>query len=76
MRQALYASPPRRSTGGGGFGIAGDGVCGLRLDADGDIEWIARESGTERIHRTEPESSAWRRFAVGVLRLLPIDEQL
>jgi putative cardiolipin synthase len=48
----------------------------LRLDADGDIEWVARENNTEVIYRTEPHTSFWRRFTVGFLRLLPIEAQL
>jgi putative cardiolipin synthase len=45
----------------------------LRLDADGDIEWVAQENNTEVIYRTEPHTSFWRRFTVGFLRLLPIE---
>jgi cardiolipin synthase C len=48
----------------------------LRLDADGDIEWVTRENNTEVIYRTEPHTSFWRRFTVGFLRLLPIEAQL
>ena len=48
----------------------------LRLDADGDIEWVALENTIEVVYRTEPHTSFWQRFQVGVLRLLPIGEQL
>jgi hypothetical protein len=48
----------------------------LRLDADGDIEWVAQENKTEVVYRTEPHTSFWKRFQVGFLRLLPIEEQL
>jgi cardiolipin synthase C len=48
----------------------------LRLDADGDIEWVAQENNTEVVYRTEPHTSFWKRFQVGFLRLLPIEEQL
>ncbi len=48
----------------------------LRLDADGDLEWVGQENGAEVVHRTEPHTGFWRRFQVGVLRLLPIDGQL
>jgi len=48
----------------------------LRLDADGDIEWMARENNTEVIYWAEPHTSFWRRFTVGFLRLLPIEAQL
>jgi putative cardiolipin synthase len=48
----------------------------LRLDGDGDIEWVAQENNTEVVYRTEPHTSFWKRFQVGFLRLLPIEEQL
>ena len=48
----------------------------LRLNADGDIEWVAQENNTEVVYRTEPHTSFWRRFSVGFLRLLPIEGQL
>jgi putative cardiolipin synthase len=48
----------------------------LRLDADGDIEWVEQANGGEVVYRTEPHASVWRRFTVGVMRLLPIHEQL
>jgi putative cardiolipin synthase len=48
----------------------------LRLDADGDIEWVALENNTEVIYRTEPHTSFWWRLSVGFLRLLPIEGQL
>jgi cardiolipin synthase C len=48
----------------------------LRLDAGGDIEWVAQENNTEVVYRTEPHTTFWRRFTVGFLRLLPIEEQL
>jgi cardiolipin synthase C len=48
----------------------------LRLNADGDIEWVAQENNTEVVYRTEPHTSFWQRFSVGFLRLLPIEGQL
>jgi putative cardiolipin synthase len=48
----------------------------LRLEADGDIEWVAQENNTEVVYRSEPHTSFWRRFTVGFLRLLPIEGQL
>jgi putative cardiolipin synthase len=48
----------------------------LRLDSDGDIEWVAQDGGAEVVYRTEPHAGFWRRFRVGVLRLLPIEGQL
>lgn len=48
----------------------------LRLDANGDIEWVAQENNTEVVYRTEPHTSFWQRFKVGFLRLLPIESQV
>jgi putative cardiolipin synthase len=48
----------------------------LRLDANGDIEWVAQENNTEVVYRTEPHTSFWQRFRVGFLRLLPIESQV
>jgi putative cardiolipin synthase len=48
----------------------------LRLDAGGDLEWVAQENGAEMVYRTEPHTGFWRRFQVGVLSLLPIGGQL
>jgi putative cardiolipin synthase len=48
----------------------------LRLDGDGDIEWAGQEDGAEVVYRTEPHADWWRRFRVGVVRLLPIEGQL
>lgn len=48
----------------------------LRLGTGGDVEWVAQESGAEVVYHAEPHTGFWRRFQVGVLRLLPIDGQL
>ena len=40
------------------------------------IEWVAQEDGREVRLTSEPEVSAWRRFGVWFLSLLPIEEQL
>jgi putative cardiolipin synthase len=48
----------------------------LRLDADEQIEWVARENDTEVVYHTEPQTGFWRRFSVGFLRLLPIEGYL
>lgn len=45
----------------------------LSLDAQGRLQW---HGGDGRVHDSDPDSSWWRRFGVGVLSLLPIDSQL
>jgi putative cardiolipin synthase len=47
-----------------------------RLRPDGELEWIERTAEGERRHETEPGSSWFRRFSVGVLSALPIDWML
>jgi putative cardiolipin synthase len=48
----------------------------LSLDADGDVEWTARdESGEQHFHQA-PVTGPWRRFKAEFLSLLPIEEQL
>lgn len=48
----------------------------LRLNADGDIEWLRQTADGPQIHSREPETGFWRRFNAGFLRLLPIEGQL
>ena len=71
IRQSLAAPAVERM-----FQVLPTQAYRLRLDADGDIEWVAQENNTEVVYRTEPHTSFWQRFQVGFLRLLPIEEQL
>jgi putative cardiolipin synthase len=49
----------------------------LRLDEDGEIEWLARqEDGAWVAYGSEPSSSAWRRVRTNIYGLLPIGGQL
>jgi len=48
----------------------------VRLDPNGDLEWIDRSEGTERVLKTEPESGFIKRAAVTVMSWLPIDRLL
>jgi len=48
----------------------------LRLDRNGDIEWVAQVDGREVVYHNEPNADLWLRFKVGVLGLLPIEGQL
>jgi len=49
----------------------------VRLDADGDLEWIERNAaGTAKIYTSEPRVGILKRAWVGFLSLLPIDWML
>jgi len=45
----------------------------VALDKEGELEWIETTPAGEKIHGTEPETSAWRRGTVRVLSVLPIE---
>ncbi len=45
----------------------------LQLDAGGAIVWIERTPAGEHRHASEPGTGALKRFAVGLLALLPIE---
>jgi cardiolipin synthase C len=45
----------------------------VALDKDGELEWIETTPTGDKIHGTEPETSAWRRGSVHVLSVLPIE---
>jgi putative cardiolipin synthase len=40
------------------------------------LVWHRETDGEKRVFTTEPNTGFWRRFGVGVLRLLPIESQL
>ena len=50
----------------------------LEKDADGkeELRWYRERDGRTSIYTTEPNTGFWRRFGVGLLRLLPIESQL
>ena len=50
-----------------------EGAYRLRLGPDGAIQWIEQREGKELAHDTEPGTTFWQRFGVGVLSLLPIE---
>ena len=43
------------------------------LGDTGELYWIDRQDGVEVVRQEEPGTSVWRRFAVAVLSLLPIE---
>ncbi|MGQ7273412.1 phospholipase D family protein [Marinobacter sp. V034] len=49
----------------------------VRLSDEGDLYWVARQTdGTETRFDTEPDSSFWRRTAVSIISIFPIDSLL
>jgi putative cardiolipin synthase len=57
-----------------GFADAGSAYR-LRLNADGDIEWVESDGGKEVVFAVPPETSVWQRFTLTVLGpLLPEGE--
>ena len=65
--------------------MLGQGVDEALLDAayqvvladDGEsLQWVTREGGVVRTYTSEPDMNGWDKFKQGVLRLLPVEEQL
>lgn len=50
-----------------------DNIYEVRLNPDEDLYWVEEINGELIYYDTEPESSAWKRFAVWVLSKLPIE---
>ena len=50
-----------------------EGAYRLRSRPDGAIQWVEQAEGKEVVHDTEPGTTFWQRFGVGVLSLLPIE---
>jgi putative cardiolipin synthase len=48
----------------------------LRLNQDGDIEWLDHQAGGEVIYTQEPNTGFWQRLGIWFARLLPIEGQL
>ena len=48
----------------------------LRLDDSGRLRWDATVDGRPVTYDKEPETSAWTRTKVALLRALPIEDQL
>ncbi len=45
-------------------------------DGDERLCWYRTVDGETSVETTEPNTSFWRRFGIGLLRLLPIESQL
>jgi hypothetical protein len=48
----------------------------VTLDADGDLVWATETDGKAVEYHRDPGTTVWQRFVVGVVRLLPIEDQL
>jgi len=50
----------------------------LTTDEDGFelIRWHGMENGREKVWTADPHTGFWRRFGIGLLRLLPVESQL
>jgi cardiolipin synthase C len=48
----------------------------VQMDQDGKLFWIADDEGTPLRYDTDPMTTLWQRFLVGVIRMLPIASQL
>ena len=46
------------------------------LDSHGDLQWVDRSKPSVRTFEKEPNSTWWRRFKVGIMRIVPIRSQL
>lgn len=57
-------------------GVAPDNAFRVGLDADGKLYWLAEDDGKPLRYDTEPMSTASQRFEAGLIRLLPVADQL
>ncbi|WP_417760242.1 phospholipase D family protein [Shewanella sp.] len=48
----------------------------VERNADGNLHWTTIEQGQVVSYDSDPHSSAWQRFMVGLLQVLPIESQL
>jgi putative cardiolipin synthase len=48
----------------------------VTLAGDGSLRWTERQEGETVLYNTEPGTTAWQRFMVWLLSLLPIDALL
>jgi len=54
-------------------GALAEGSYRVELGPDGALRWVERAGDAEVVHDREPGAGLWRRLAVGVLSLLPIE---
>ncbi len=53
-----------------------DNAFQVLLDEEGELFWLGHDEGVATRYETEPLVSAWRRFGVWFLGLLPLESQL
>lgn len=72
----MIESPPMAKDLSAGFErIARE--ASFRVDLEGnDLHWHRQTQGEKRVFTNEPHTGFWRRFAVGLQRLLPLESQL
>ena len=46
------------------------------LNEQGKLRWIDRTGDEEKVYTKEPETSWWRRFNAGFMRIFPVKSQL
>jgi putative cardiolipin synthase len=57
-------------------GVTSGSAYRVTLDADGDLVWATETDGKAVEYHRDPGTTVWQRFVVGVVRLLPIEDQL
>jgi len=58
------------------LGTSGAHSYTLRLNTDGDVEWLEETQGGQIVHRRDPDASWSRRALVRALELLPVESLL
>jgi len=57
-------------------GVSHGSAFHVTLDTNKDLVWTAENDGEKVEYYIDPGTSLWHRFKIGVLRLLPIEDQL
>ena len=48
----------------------------VTLDKDGDLLWTTEDGDTVSTFDREPDADFWKRFTAGLVKLLPVENQL
>ncbi len=75
----LYIESPRLAAQVVEFmddGVEPDNAFRVRRDVDGKIYWVAEDEGQPVRYDTEPMTTGSQRFEAGLIRMLPVAEQL
>ena len=57
-------------------GVSPGSAFHVTLDEDGDLVWTAEDQQVKVKYEKDPETSAWDRFVIGFVGMLPIEDQL